>query len=110
MYVRGLAGSRCNNFHIKQTKQDGIITIHDMRKHLRTARQPEVVRTALRFALVVGPILVFINHGDAIIAGTMDSTAWLKSALTMVVPYTVSTLSSISAYHSCRSDSEQKEK
>ncbi|MFQ5344350.1 MAG: nitrate/nitrite transporter NrtS [Mariprofundus sp.] len=74
-----------------------------MRKHLHTARQPEVIRTALRFALVVGPILVFINHGDAILAGSMDATAWLKSALTMVVPYTVSTLSSISAYHSCRS-------
>ncbi len=73
-----------------------------MKKHLRTARQPAVVRTALRFALVVGPILVFINHGDAILAGSMDTTAWLKSALTMVVPYTVSTLSSISAYHSCR--------
>jgi len=99
----------CNNVHIKQTKRDGIIAIHDMRKHLRTARQPEVVRTALRFALVVGPILVFINHGDAIIAGTMDSTAWLKSALTMVVPYTVSTLSSISAYHSCRSENGKDE-
>jgi len=79
-----------------------------MKKHLHTARQPEVVRTALRFALVVGPILVFINHGDAILAGTMDSTAWLKSALTMVVPYTVSTLSSISAYHSCRSNSQNE--
>ncbi len=78
-----------------------------MRKRLETARQPEVIRTALRFAVVVGPILVFINHGDAIIAGTMNSTDWLKSALTMVVPYTVSTLSSISAYHACRSNNEQ---
>ena len=73
---------------------------------MQTARQPEVIRTALRFAVVVGPILVFINHGDAIIAGTMSTTDWLKSALTMVVPYTVSTLSSISAYHSCRSDND----
>ena len=78
-----------------------------MRKRIDTARQPEVVRTALRFALIVGPILVFINHGDAIIAGTMDSTAWLKSALTMLVPYTVSTLSSVSAYHSCRNNSDE---
>jgi len=72
-----------------------------MKKHLHIARQPEVVYTALRFAVIVGPILVFINHGDAILAGTMDSLTWLKSALTMIVPYTVSTLSSISAYHSC---------
>ncbi len=78
-----------------------------MRKRLQTARQPEVIRTALRFAVVVGPILVFINHGDAIIDGTMTSTDWLKSALTMVVPYTVSTLSSISAYHSCRNSNDE---
>jgi len=78
-----------------------------MRKRMQTARQPEVVRTAMRFALIVGPILVFINHGDAIIAGDMDATAWLQSALTMLVPYTVSTLSSVSAYHSCRNNSEE---
>jgi len=77
-----------------------------MRSRIQTARRPEVVRTALRFAMIVGPILVFINHGDAILAGNMDTTDWLKSALTMVVPYTVSTLSSISAYHSCRSDND----
>ena len=78
-----------------------------MRKRIDTARQPEVVRTALRFALIVGPVLVFINHGDAIIAGSMDATAWLKSALTMLVPYAVSTLSSVSAYHSCRNSSDE---
>ena len=72
-----------------------------VRRHLQTARRPEVVRTALRFALVVGPLLVLINHGDALLSGEMDAVAWLKSGLTMIVPYTVSTLSSISAYHSC---------
>jgi len=81
-----------------------------MKKHLHTARQPEVIRTAMRFALIVGPILVFINHGNAIIGGTMDTTAWLQSALTMLVPYTVSTLSSVSAYHSCRSGSDSDKK
>ena len=72
-----------------------------VRRHLRTARRPEVVRTALRFALIVGPVLVLINHGDALLAGEMDAVTWLKSGLTMIVPYAVSTLSSISAYHSC---------
>jgi len=72
-----------------------------MRARLDIARRPEVVRTALRFALIVGPILVLINHGDTIIAGAMDTTTWLKSALTMLIPYTVSTLSSISAYLDC---------
>jgi len=73
-----------------------------MKRHIRTALRPEVIRTAMRFALIVGPILVMINHGDVILAGQMDMMAWLKSMLTMIVPYTVSTLSSISAYHSCQ--------
>ncbi len=75
-----------------------------MKRHIRTALRPEIVRTATRFALIVGPVLVMINHGDVILAGEMDMTAWLKSLLTMIVPYTVSTLSSISAYHSCQID------
>jgi len=73
-----------------------------MKRHVRTALRPEIIRTATRFALIVGPILVMINHGDVILAGQMDAAAWLKSMLTMIVPYTVSTLSSISAYHSCQ--------
>ncbi len=72
-----------------------------MKRHIRTALRPEVVRTAARFALIVGPVLVMINHGDVILAGEMDALAWMKSMLTMIVPYTVSTLSSISAYHAC---------
>jgi len=77
-----------------------------MKQRLKIARQPTVVRTATRFALIVGPILVMINHGDTIIAGKMTTIDWLKSALTMLVPYTVSTLSSISAYISCQSNSD----
>ena len=69
-----------------------------MKRRIEIARRPEVVRTALRFALVVGPILVLINHGDRLLAGTMGIEGWLKSLLTMAVPYAVSTLSSISAY------------
>jgi len=77
-----------------------------MKQRLNIARQPKVVRTATRFALIVGPTLVMINHGDTIIAGEMTTIDWLKSAITMLVPYTVSTLSSISAYTSCQSNTD----
>jgi len=77
-----------------------------MKQRLEIAQQPAVIRTATRFALIVGPILIIINHGDTIIAGEMTTIDWLKSALTMFVPYTVSTLSSISAYRSCQSQSD----
>ncbi|RLL53542.1 hypothetical protein D8Y20_05065 [Mariprofundus sp. EBB-1] len=72
-----------------------------MKQRFNIACQPKVIRTAARFALIVGPILVLINHGDAIIDGSMHAETWLKSGLTMIVPYIVSTLSSISAYKNC---------
>jgi len=80
--------------------------IQVIKKRIALARQPAVMRTASKFALIVGPILVTINHGDTILAGEMTSTDWLKSALTMLVPYTVSTLSSISAYLNCKATSK----
>ena len=59
--------------------------------------QAAVVRRALLFALTVGPVLVAINHGDAILAGEVGSGRWLKIGLTMLVPYAVSTISSVLA-------------
>jgi hypothetical protein len=56
-----------------------------------------VVRRALCFAVVVGAVLITINHGDAIIGGTVDSPRIWKMALTVLVPYCVSTLSSVGA-------------
>ncbi|MBW2241818.1 MAG: nitrate/nitrite transporter NrtS [Deltaproteobacteria bacterium] len=49
------------------------------------------------YAVIVGAILISINHGDALLRGELDSTRLLKMGLTVLVPYTVSTLSSVSA-------------
>ena len=46
-------------------------------------------RKAIGTALVVGTILVAINHGDVILAGSPPS-AW-KVVLTYIVPYCVTT-------------------
>jgi hypothetical protein len=64
---------------------------------LALATQRAVVRRALGFAVVVGSVLIAINHGDAILAGEVGSDRWLKMGLTVLVPYAVSTLSSVSA-------------
>lgn len=48
-------------------------------------------------AAVVGPILIVINHGDVIANGTLDGVAWMKMLLTVLVPYCVSTYSSVGA-------------
>ncbi len=68
-----------------------------MRETLRLAADPSVVRRALGYAVVVGAILVTINHGDALLRGEVDGTRLLKMALTVCVPYLVSTLSSVGA-------------
>ncbi len=51
--------------------------------------------SALKTALVVGTILVAINHGDVILAGAAP-VAW-KIALTYCVPYCVATWGAIGA-------------
>jgi hypothetical protein len=64
---------------------------------LEVAVQPNIVRRALAYALVVGAILIAINHGDALLAGDISVGRALKMALTALVPYCVSTASSVSA-------------
>ncbi|MFQ5471420.1 MAG: nitrate/nitrite transporter NrtS [Dehalococcoidia bacterium] len=64
---------------------------------LRIATSPDVVRRALSYAVVVGAILIAINHGDAIARGNLDGTRLFKMGLTVLVPYAVSTLSSVQA-------------
>ena len=59
-----------------------------------------VVRRALVYAVVVGAILILINHGDALLRGEFEPSRLLKMGLTVLVPYTVSTLSSVSAMRS----------
>ena len=67
-----------------------------MNEWLELATSWPVVRRALQFA-VVGAILIAINHGDAILQGEVGPDRLLKMGLTVLVPYTVSTLSSVGA-------------
>ena len=64
---------------------------------LQLALEPRIVRRALGFAFVVGSLLIAINHGDALLAGDVDGRRWLKMGLTVLVPYCVSTVSSVAA-------------
>jgi hypothetical protein len=67
---------------------------------IELATRPTVVRRALGYAVVVGAILIGINHGDALLRGELDGVRWFKMGLTALVPYTVSTLSSVGAMRS----------
>lgn len=63
----------------------------------RIATEKSVVKRATRIGLIVGNVIALINHGDRMIQGTMDGLAWFKCVLTFLVPYSVSTYSSVMA-------------
>jgi len=56
-----------------------------------------VRRRAFKVALVVGSILLAINHGDALLKGQISLVRLLRMILTVIVPYAVSTVSSTGA-------------
>jgi hypothetical protein len=51
---------------------------------------PEMMPTALKVALVVGSLLLVINHGTALIKRKMTADRWVSAGLTYLVPYLVS--------------------
>ena len=69
----------------------------DRPSFLAVASRPTIVRRALGYAVVVGALLIAINHGDALLAGEISTGRSLKMLLTILVPYCVSTASSVSA-------------
>jgi hypothetical protein len=68
-----------------------------MREWLQLSADPVVVRRALWVAFVVGAVLVAINHADAILRGDITMGRLVKIVTTVIVPYCVSTYSSVGA-------------
>jgi cation transporter-like permease len=63
------------------------------------------VRRALGYAVVVGAILIAINQGDVVVAGSVGGREVAKMVLTVMVPYLVSTFSSVGAARALRNGS-----
>ncbi len=76
---------------------------------LGIALEPAVVRRALAFAVIVGALLIAINHGDAILRGELDAVRAAKMGLTVMVPYLVSTISSVGSIRALRDAAMPKE-
>ena len=68
-----------------------------IRDWLRIASTKPIVVRGLKYGLVVGSLLIVINHGNAIIDGSVDSVRVIQMMLTLLVPYCVSTASSVGA-------------
>jgi hypothetical protein len=96
----------------------------DRRKNsAKTARMSEwfhlafawpVVRRSLICAVIVGALLITINHGDAILHGNVTAGRLVQMALTLLVPYCVSTYSSVAAMRAQgrqqKADTEKQER
>ena len=61
------------------------------------ALSSQVLFSALKVSVIVGTLLVLINHGDKLISMSFLSADILKILLTYLVPYGVSTWSAVKA-------------
>ncbi len=75
-----------------------------MKEFLTLCFSRDITKRAVYTALVVGVILIAINHGDALLHGQMDTSRALKIILTFCVPYIVSTMSSALTILSMKKD------
>lgn len=64
---------------------------------LKIALQKNILMRAIKVALVVGSILMLINHGDVMLSDGLSIKEYIKIILTYLVPYCVSTYSSTEA-------------
>ena len=72
------------------------MTLHEW---LKSATHPATMRRAWATSLMVGTLLIAINHGHAIIAGQITQERIFQMFLTVIVPYIVSTASSVATRH-----------
>lgn len=64
---------------------------------LQLVAKPPVLKRAAVMAIVVGCVIAVVNHGDKIASNEMTAPDWIRVGITFLVPYTVSTLSSVLA-------------
>jgi len=65
---------------------------------LNYAFQRDVILCSGKLALIVGTLLMLINYGDKLYFGHMQAIDWVKICLTYLVPYFVSTYSSVETF------------
>jgi hypothetical protein len=75
--------------------------------YLQLALESNTVKRAFRTAIIVGIILNFINHYQAIIALSFNNINLFMVLLTFMVPYLVSTFSSVAANNSLNKGKNQ---
>lgn len=59
------------------------------------AIEVNTLKRSIKVAVIVGTLLMIINHGDIILSGEIELHHMLKILFTYLVPYLVSTYSSV---------------
>ena len=73
---------------------------HDLARMAKIRHAPCYDASSLRdISVMVGTLLIAINHGHAIIAGQITQERIFQMFLTVIVPYIVSTASSVATRH-----------
>jgi hypothetical protein len=67
-----------------------------MNEWLKLAVERPVLLRGFRAAIIVGPILILLNHGDTLLYGSVTAVVAIKMILTTLVPFCVSVYSSVS--------------
>ncbi|NJK62158.1 MAG: nitrate/nitrite transporter NrtS [Synechococcaceae cyanobacterium SM2_3_1] len=57
--------------------------------YCRCLIDPALAPTAARVAVLVGTVLLLINHGAALAQGNMTRQRWFSAGITYLVPYGV---------------------
>jgi hypothetical protein len=60
-----------------------------LKRYLLSLVNPQLAPTAFKVALVVGSLLLLINHGVAILNRQMSRDRWISALATYLVPYMV---------------------
>ena len=68
-----------------------------MSKYIKIALQKDVLNTALKISFTVGTVLALINHSPALFSLSLTKLNAFQIILTYLVPYGVSTYSSVKA-------------
>ncbi len=87
----------CSNPQNNRSGDTLIVTASALAQSCRIASRRSVVLRALRVGLVVGGILIVLNQGDVLLSGDVSPGTLVKMILTPIVPYLVSTFSSVAA-------------
>ncbi len=69
----------------------------NLQRWFQVARSPSIIRRAIKVSVVVGTLLVIINHVPALWHGDLSRFRLFQIGLTYAVPYCVATWSSVAA-------------